>query len=185
MRLLALLLLTTCLLPLTAADPMPTAPLDVTMTDIAGKPCDFHQWKGKVVLLVNVASRCGHTPQYAGLEHLYRTYQAKGLVVVGIPANNFGGQEPGSNDEIQQFCSRTYQVTFPMMAKVSVKGDDICPLYRYLTTSSPKPGPITWNFAKFLIGRDGMVVDRFDPKTEPQDPTVVQAIEQALAKAAP
>ncbi len=169
---------------LLAEDAMPAAPLDATVTDIDGKPFALNQFKGKVVMLVNVASKCGNTPQYAGLESMYEKYKDKGFVIVGFPANNFGHQEPGSNAEVKEFCTSTYQVSFPMMAKVSVKGDDICPLYKYLTTASPKPGDVTWNFAKFLVGRDGTVVDRFDPRTKPEDPTLGASVEQALAATA-
>ncbi len=168
-----------------AADPVPSGVLDVTMNDIDGKPFAFAQLKGKVVMLVNVASRCGNTPQYAGLETTFKKYKDAGLVIVGVPANNFGGQEPGSDAEVKQFCTSKYDVTFPMLSKVSVKGDDICPLYKFLTTKSPKPGEVTWNFGKFLVGRDGQVVDRFDPKTKPDDATVIAAIEKALAVKAP
>lgn len=164
-----------------AADPIPSGVLDVTMNDIDGKPFAFAQLKGKVVMLVNVASKCGLTPQYAALEANYRKYKDQGFVVVGVPANNFKGQEPGTETEIKAFCSAKYEVTFPMLAKVSVKGDDIHPLYAYLTTKSPKPGEIGWNFAKFLIGRDGQVADRFEPKTKPDDGAVTAAIEKALA----
>jgi glutathione peroxidase len=160
---------------------LPSGVMDVTMDDIDGKPFAFAQLKGKVVLLVNVASKCGNTPQYAALEADYRKYKDQGFVVVGVPANNFKGQEPGTASEIKAFCSSKYDVTFPILAKVSVKGDDIHPLYKYLTTKSPKPGEIGWNFAKFLIGRDGQVVDRFEPKTKPDDATVIAAIEKALA----
>ncbi|MBA3686316.1 MAG: glutathione peroxidase [Planctomycetes bacterium] len=166
---------------LCAEDTVPTSPLDFTLNDIAGKPYPLAQHRGKVVMLVNVASRCGLTPQYKALEALYAQHKAKGLVVIGVPANNFGSQEPGTNAEIQQFCSATYQVSFPMLAKVSVKGADIAPLYDYLTSKSPKPGEIGWNFAKFLIGRDGQVIERFDPKTTPDHPSVAKAIDQALA----
>ena len=168
-----------------AADPTPSGVLDVTMNDIDGKPFAFAQLKGKVVMLVNVASRCGNTPQYAGLETIFKKYQGQGLVIIGVPANNFGGQEPGSDAEVKQFCSSKYDVTFPMLAKVSVKGDDICPLYKFLTTKSAKPGEVTWNFGKFLVGRDGQVVDRFDPKTKPDDASVIASIEKALAVKAP
>jgi glutathione peroxidase len=166
---------------LRAAEEMPASVLAATMTSIDGKPYAFSQLKGQVILLVNVASKCGNTPQYAALESMYEKYKASGLVIVGVPANNFGAQEPGSNDEIKQFCTAKYNVTFPMLAKVSVKGDDICPLYKYLTTKSPKPGEIGWNFAKFLVGRNGEVVDRFDPKAKPDDPKVVTSVEKALA----
>jgi len=153
---------------------------DFTMTAIDGAPAPMARFKGKVVLVVNVASRCGFTPQYAGLEALYRKYKDRGFVVVGVPANNFGGQEPGSNQEIAEFCKRTYDVTFPMMAKVSVKGEDMHPLYRYLTAA--KGGDIRWNFTKFLVGKDGRVLERFEPKVEPTAPEVVAAIERALAQ---
>jgi len=177
----AALLLAVGATALSASEPIPDSFLSASMAGIDGKPHPMSQHKGEVVLLVNVASKCGNTPQYAALESLYEKYKAAGLVVIGVPANNFGHQEPGSNQEIEQFCTTTYNVKFPMLAKVSVKGDDICPLYAYLTTKSPKPGDITWNFAKFLIGRNGTVVDRFDPKTKPDDPKVVAAIEQALS----
>jgi glutathione peroxidase len=179
--LIAALLIAAGAAAVSAQDPVPDSFLAATMTSIDGKPYPMAQLKGQVVLLVNVASKCGNTPQYAGLESLYEKYKASGLVVVGVPANNFGKQEPGTNDEIKQFCSATYNVKFPMLAKVSVKGDDINPLYAFLTTKSPKPGDITWNFAKFLIGRTGTVVDRFDPKTKPDDPKLVASVEAALA----
>jgi len=150
------------------------------MTTIDGKPAPLSQFKGKVVLVVNVASRCGLTPQYAGLEKLYRKYKDRGFVVVGVPANNFGGQEPGTNEEIAEFCKRTYDVTFPMMAKVSVKGDDMHPLYKFLTAA--KGGDIRWNFTKFLVGKDGRVLERFEPRVDPDAPEVVAAIERALAQ---
>lgn len=177
--LLVLALFATCS---AAEEAMPKSALDVTLPAIDGKPYPLAQHKGEVILLVNVASKCGNTPQYAGLEALYEKYKSAGLVVIGVPANNFGGQEPGTNEQIQQFCSSTYNVKFPMLGKVSVKGADITPLYQYLTTASPKPGPVTWNFEKFLIGRDGQVVDRFAPKTKVEDPKVVEAIEKALAE---
>src|SRR5262245_26642430 len=125
------------------------------MNGIDGKPYKFDQHKGQVVMLVNVASKCGLTPQYAGLQQLNDSYKDKGFAIIGVPANNFGAQEPGTDPEIKQFCSSTYNVTFPMLSKVSVKGPDICPLYDYLTTKSPKPGEIAWNFNKFLIDRKG------------------------------
>ncbi len=155
--------------------------LGFTLKSIDGSPYPLAQHQGQVIMLVNVASRCGNTPQYSGLEAIYDKYKAKGFVIIGVPANNFGGQEPGSNEEIKAFCTSTYKVAFPMMAKVSVKGADIDPLYAWLTTKSPKPGEVGWNFAKFLVDRKGVVVDRFDPKTKPEDPKVVAAIEQALA----
>jgi glutathione peroxidase len=151
---------------------------EFTMNDIDGKPFALAQLKGKAVLLVNVASRCGYTPQYAGLEALYQKYKSRGLVIVGVPANNFGGQEPGSDAEIKQFCSRTYNVSFPMLSKVSVKGTDIAPLYAYLTGT--RGGDVKWNFTKFLAGKDGKVATRFEPKTAPDSAELAAAIEQLL-----
>ncbi|HEV7283229.1 MAG TPA: glutathione peroxidase [Kaistia sp.] len=151
---------------------------DIPVNRIDGSQASLGDYAGRVLLVVNVASKCGLTPQYDGLEALYRTYKDKGLTVVGFPANNFMGQEPGTNAEIQDFCRLTYGVDFPMFAKISVKGDDRHPLYDALAGDED----ISWNFEKFLIGRDGKVVARFAPKTEPQDPAVVEAIETELAK---
>lgn len=148
------------------------------MNTIDGKPAPLSVYKGKVVLFVNVASKCGYTPQYTGLQSLYSKYKDKGLVIVGVPANNFGAQEPGSNAEIATFCSRTYNVTFPIMAKVSVKGSDITPLYQYLTASNG--GDVKWNFTKFLVGKDGKPVQRFEPGVTPDSPELAMAIEKAL-----
>jgi glutathione peroxidase len=156
---------------------------DYTLNSIDGKPTPLGSFKGQVVLLVNVASRCGYTPQYTGLESLYEKYKGQGLVIVGVPANNFMGQEPGTNEEIKTFCHSKYNVTFPMMAKVSVKGDDTTPLYKFLTEKSTNPefaGDLTWNFTKFLVGRDGTVIARFEPAVKPDDPAVIAAIEKAL-----
>ena len=156
---------------------------DFSLNTIDGSPAPLAQFKGKVVLLVNVASKCGYTPQYAGLENLYEQYKDRGLVLVGVPANNFGAQEPGTNAEIKTFCTRTYNVTFPMMSKVSVKGDDKDPLYVYLTDSGSKTGgEIKWNFTKFLIGRDGQVIARFESKVTPDAPELVSAVESALGR---
>jgi glutathione peroxidase len=157
---------------------------DFTLNSIDGQPAPLATYKGKVVLLVNVASKCGFTPQYSALESTYEKYIDRGFVIVGIPANNFGAQEPGSNQEIKTFCSSKYHVTFPMMAKVSVKGDDITPLYQFLTDKSSNPqsgGEIKWNFTKFLIGPDGRVITRFEPEITPDSPQVTSAIEEALA----
>jgi len=159
---------------------------DYTMNSIDGKATPLSSLKGKVVLLVNVASRCGFTPQYSALESVYEKYKSRGFVIVGIPANNFGSQEPGTNEEIKTFCSTKYNVTFPMMAKVSVKGSDITPLYQFLTDKSANPntgGEIQWNFTKFLIGPDGKPVARFEPDVTPDDPKVIAAIEKALSSA--
>jgi len=156
---------------------------DFTMNDIDGKPVNLADFKGKVVLVVNVASRCGFTPQYEGLQKLYLKYQQQGLVILGFPANNFGFQEPGTNAEIKSFCSAKYNVTFPIFSKISVKGDDIDPLYKYLTDKASNPeygGDIKWNFNKFLVDRHGKIVARFEPQVKPDSDQVVQAIEKAL-----
>ena len=156
---------------------------DFTLNTIDGAPAPLSSFKGKVVLLVNVASQCGYTPQYAGLEKLYEKYKDQGLVIVGVPANNFGAQEPGTNEEIKSFCSRTYHVTFPMMSKVSVKGADKTPLYQYLTdTSSKTGGEIKWNFTKFLIDKNGNVINRFESAVTPESADLVKAVEEALGR---
>src|ERR1700759_1531928 len=158
---------------------------DFTMKSIDGQPVSLKTYSGKVVLLVNVASRCGFTPQYAGLEALYEKYKDRGLVIVGIPANNFGSQEPGTNEEIKKFCSSKYNVSFPMMSKVSVLGDDKTPLYQFLTDKSQDPqfgGDIKWNFTKFLVDRKGNLVARFEPNVTPDSPEVQTAVESALGK---
>ena len=157
---------------------------DFTLSSIDGAAAPLSAFKGRVVLLVNVASKCGYTPQYAGLEKLYETYKDKGFVIVGVPANNFGAQEPGSNEEIKTFCSRNYNVTFPMMSKVSVKGADTTPLYRYLTDKSANPktgGDIKWNFTKFLVDKKGNVINRFESAVTPESTDLVKAVEAALA----
>lgn len=157
---------------------------DFTLNSIDGQPTPLSTFKGRIVLLVNVASRCGYTPQYTALESIYEKYKGRGFVIVGIPANNFGGQEPGSDQEIKTFCTAKYHVTFPMMAKVSVKGSDITPLYQFLTDKTAHPdtgGEIGWNFTKFLVGPDGKVLARFDSKVEPDSLQVTSAIEKALA----
>jgi glutathione peroxidase len=156
-----------------------------TLKSIDGQPVSFKSYQGKVLLLVNVASKCGFTPQYAGLEALYEKYKDRGLVIVGIPANNFAAQEPGTNEEIKTFCSRKYNVTFPMMSKVSVLGADKTPLYVFLTDRDANPkigGDIKWNFTKFLFDRKGNPVARFEPAVTPDSPEVTAAIESALAQ---
>ena len=157
---------------------------DFTLPSIDGKPMPLAEFKGKVVLVVNVASRCGYTPQYSGLESLYEKYKDQGLVIVGFPANNFSAQEPGTNEEIKAFCSRKYNVTFPMYSKVSVKGDDQTPLYQYLTkqTGPSIAGDIKWNFTKFLVDRNGNVVERFESAVTPDSKEVVSAIEKQLSQ---
>lgn len=157
---------------------------DFALNSIDGQSTPLSTFRGKVVLLVNVASRCGYTPQYSGLEALYEKYKDRGFVIVGIPANNFGAQEPGTNQEIKAFCAAKYHVTFPMMAKVSVKGSDITPLYAFLTDKSAHPstgGEIGWNFTKFLVGPDGRVIARFDSAVEPDSKELTSAVEKALA----
>jgi len=157
-----------------------TSIYDFTLNSIEGTPAPLSSYRGKVLLVVNVASYCGYTPQYQGLEALYEKYKNRGLVVVGFPANNFGQQEPGSNAEIKEFCERTYHVKFPMYAKISVLGADKAPLYQYLTATMG--GEIQWNFTKFLIGRDGKVITRFEPDATPESAEMREAIEKALAK---
>jgi glutathione peroxidase len=156
---------------------------DFTMKSIDGQQVSLGSYSGKVVLLVNVASKCGFTPQYAGLEALYTKYKDKVLVIVGIPANNFMSQEPGTDAEIKTFCTNKYNVTFPMMSKISVKGDDKTPLYVFLTGKDTDPqfgGDIKWNFTKFLFDRSGKPVARFEPNVTPDSPQVTAAIEAAL-----
>jgi glutathione peroxidase len=164
-----------------AAEGAAKGPLDFTLTANDGTSYPLAKLKGKVVLLVNTASKCGLTPQYEGLEALWKKYQGQGLVVVAVPANEFGAQEPGTDAEIREFCTTKFNVSFPLMKKVVVKGEGIDPLYRWLTVDSAKKGEIAWNFTKFLVGRDGQLVERFEPKTTPSDATVAAAIERALA----
>ena len=162
----------------------PASPLDYTVKDIDGKDVNLADYKGKVVMVVNVASKCGYTPQYEGLEKLYKKYADQGFVIIGFPANNFKSQEPGSDADIKAFCTAKYNVTFPMMSKISVKGDDKAPVYKFLTekqTNGDFAGDITWNFNKFLLDRNGVVMARFESKTKPEDPAVTGAIEKALA----
>ncbi len=154
---------------------------DFTARAIDGKDVPLSQYKGKVLLIVNTASRCGFTPQYEDLEAIYGLYRAKGFEVLAFPANNFMNQEPGSDTEIQKFCALKYDTTFPLFSKISVKGKDIHPLFAYLTHDTPFPGDVRWNFNKFLISPDGHVVARFDSKVEPTAPEVKTAIEKLLA----
>jgi glutathione peroxidase len=159
--------------------------LNFTMKAIDGKDVDLSAYRGKVVLIVNVASKCGYTPQYEALEALHEKYARDGLVVIGVPANEFGKQEPGTNEEIARFCKSKYDVKFPMMGKVVVKGEGQAPLYKYLTDKETDPkfaGPIQWNFTKFLISRDGEIVNRFEPAVKPDSEEVIKAIEAELAR---
>ena len=159
--------------------------LGFTMKGLDGKDVKLADYKGKVVVLVNVASKCGMTPQYKELEALYGKYKEKGLVVIGVPANEFGGQEPGTDAEIKEFCTKEYSVTFPMLSKAVVKGDGICPLYEFLTgekTNAGFSGEIKWNFTKFVVSREGKVVKRMEPKVKVSDEEVVKVIEGELEK---
>jgi glutathione peroxidase len=153
-----------------------------TLNSIDGQPAPLANYKGKVVLVVNVASQCGYTPQYSALEATYEKYKDHGFVILGFPANNFGAQEPGTNAEIKTFCTRKFNVSFPMYSKISVKGADQAPLYAYLTedTGPGITGEIKWNFTKFLVDRNGKVVQRFEPAVTPDSPEVIAAIEKQL-----
>ena len=153
----------------------------IAVTTIDGRPATLGDWAGKVRLVVNVASKCGLTPQYAGLEKLHQAYRERGFTVLGLPSNQFAAQEPGSEDEIREFCSLNYGVTFPLGSKLEVNGPNRHPLYRLLAGEGAEfPGDITWNFEKFLVGRDGRVLARFSPRTTPDDPALLQAIDKAL-----
>jgi glutathione peroxidase len=166
-----------------------TSPLAYKLKDIDGKDYDLSKLKGKVVLFVNVASECGYTPQYEGLQDLYTKYEKDGLVVIGIPSNEFGKQEPGTNDDIKKFCTTKYKVTFPMMSKVVVKGKGQVPLYKTLVEATPNEKgqvqQVGWNFEKFLVGRDGKVVGRFKSAVAPDADDLVKAIKTELDKPTP
>lgn len=166
------------ILSLQAADSI----YDIPLKDIDGNATSLKPYKGQVVLVVNVASHCGFTPQYAALEAVYQKYKSQGLVICGFPCNQFGGQEPGTDTEIKQFCTAKYDVTFPMFDKLEVNGDNRHPLYVLLAgKDSPFPGDIRWNFTKFVVGRDGKILNRFDSKVKPDSDEVTTAIETALA----
>ena len=156
--------------------------LEHTMKRLDGCDEALETYKGKVVLVVNVASKCGLTPQYKGLQGLYEQYQGQGLEILGFPANDFMGQEPGTDDEIGEFCEINYGVTFPLFSKITVKGEEMHPLYQELTTM-PEPigGDVLWNFQKYLLNRDGEAVAKFGPQTEPRDPALVAQVESLLA----
>lgn len=154
----------------------------IPVTDISGHETTLAPYSGKVVMIVNVASKCGNTPQYEGLEALYQEHKDDGLVILGFPCNQFGGQEPGTNADIVEFCTANYGVTFPLFDKVDVKGENQHPLYAALSgKDSPFPGDVGWNFGKFLVGRDGTIIARFDPRTKPESEEVTSAVEAALA----
>ena len=160
-----------------------TAPVySFTLNDVDGSPLSLSTFHGKVLLLVNTASFCGNTPQYAGLQTLYERYRHQGLEILAFPANNFGQQEPGTNEDIKSFCYTKYALEFPLFSKISVKGEDIHALYRYLTTESPFPGDIEWNFQKFLVDHHGQVIARYRPGLKPLSPQIVQDVERALSK---
>lgn len=159
--------------------------LSFKMNSLDGKEVDLSQYQGKVVMIVNVASKCGLTPQYSQLEAMHEKYEKEGLAVLGFPCNQFAGQEPGTAADIHKFCTAKYNVSFPMFAKIEVNGEGACPLYKYLTALDLKPkgkGDVSWNFEKFLVGRNGQVIARFSPPTKPDAPEVVKAIEAELAK---
>jgi glutathione peroxidase len=178
-----------CLAPANADDnaganaPVPPV-LNFKMKTLGGQDVDLSKYQGKVVMMVNVASKCGYTPQYKGLEALYKKYADQGFVILGFPANNFGHQEPGTDTEISEFCQKNYGVDFDMFSKISVKGDDQAPLYKYLTSNDTDPkfaGDVAWNFEKFLIGRNGEIVNRFRSKVTPESEEITKAVEAELA----
>lgn len=152
------------------------------LPDIDGHPVDLKTFKGKVLLIVNTASMCGNTPQYAGLQEMYERYQERGFEILAFPANDFGQQEPGTNQEIKGFCYTKYSISFPLFSKISVVGKEKHPLYRYLTEQSPFPGRVTWNFQKYLIDRSGNVIGKYDPGLNPLSPAILLDVEKALAK---
>lgn len=155
---------------------------NIPFNDAAGQPTSLKNYAGKVLLLVNVASKCGLTPQYEALEALYKKNKGQDFMILGFPCNDFGNQEPGSIEEVQKFCKATYDVTFPIMGKISVKGENQHPLYLALTGKDGAfPGDVKWNFGKFLIGKDGKPIARFEPTTKPDSPEVISAVELALA----
>ncbi len=173
----------TSLLFITATPPKSVH--DFTMDDIDNQPVELSKYKGKVLLIVNTASRCGLTPQYADLQATYEKYKDQGLVILGFPANNFMGQEPGTNSTIKEFCTKKFEVTFPMFSKISVKGNEIHPLYKYLTEKKENgkiDAPVAWNFQKFLIDKDGQVVQSIAPSKKVTEASVVKAIEKQLKK---
>jgi glutathione peroxidase len=184
---LTFMLLAAPLMVASAADPAKKAAsvLDFHVKDIEGKDVDLASYKGKVLLIVNTASQCGLTPQYKDLEAIYEKYKGQGLEILAFPANEFGGQEPGSNEEIKEFCSTKYKVNFPLFSKVVVKGKGIDPLFEFLTSdaTNPKfPGVIRWNFNKFLVNRKGEIIRRFEPPVKPSSAEVTSAVEKALAE---
>lgn len=165
-----------------ASEPGTGSVYDFVMTTIDGAEKPLSDYKGKVLLIVNTASKCGFTPQYKPLEELYRTYADRGFTILAFPANNFNGQEPGTDAQIKEFCTTKYDVTFDLFHKINVRGDDIHPLYAYLTGLPGVGGDITWNFNKFLVDREGHVIARFGTRIDPLNDKVVAAVEEALAE---
>jgi glutathione peroxidase len=165
-----------------ATQPAVPPVLAFKMKSLAGKDVDLSKYQGRVLLIVNTASKCGFTPQYAGLEQLHEKYADKGLSILGFPANNFGHQEPGTDVEISTFCMQNYGVKFDMFSKISVLGDDQTPLYKLLTTTAPETGDVQWNFEKFLVSRKGVIVARYRSAVTPESDEIVKAIEAELAK---
>lgn len=170
-----------------AATNMPTAKsiYEISALDIDGKDINLGKYKGKVLLFVNTASKCGYTPQYKGLQAIYDKYKERGFVVLGFPSNDFGGQEPGTEKEIKEFCTFRYKVTFPMFAKITIKGGGKHPLYKYLTSKETNPkfsGEVTWNFNKFLVSRKGKIIGRFSSRETPESKEVISSIEKALER---
>ena len=179
------LALTLCLgaLPATTRAAPDEGLYGMALEDLQGRPFDAAALRGKVVLIVNTASQCGLTPQYEALEALHRRFEDRGLVLLGVPSNDFGAQEPGTAAEIAEFCRSRFDVTFPMLAKAKVTGDEKCPLYRFLTTSSEAHrGEVRWNFTKFLLDREGKVIGRFEPRVAPDAAALVEAVERALGE---
>ena len=165
-------------------EPASPSALDFKVQDINGKEVDLSQYKGNVVLIINVASKCGNTPQYKGMEAMYKKYAEQGFVILGFPANNYGHQEPGTDAEIKTFCTSKFDVTFPMMSKISTMGDDKAPIFKFLTekpTAGDFAGEVEWNFTKFLVDRNGSLIARFGNKIKPEDPQVTDEVEKALA----
>lgn len=171
--------------PTTRPTTEPSSVLDFAVRDNTGNVVNLADYRGKVLLIVNTASRCGLTPQYEGLQKLYETHKDAGLAILAFPANEFGQQEPGTNEQIRDFCTTNYHVTFDLFSKIIVKGDGIAPLYQFLTSPQTNPassGEIQWNFTKFLISRDGQIVSRFEPAIKPDDPAMLAVVEAELAK---
>ena len=182
---LSLSLLMTSLATNLVADDDHECALDFKAKNIDGETVDLHDYEGKVVLVVNVASKCGLTPQYGQLQKVFEQHEKDGLVILGFPCNQFLSQEPGTEADIKKFCSTEYNVTFPMFSKVDVNGENAAPIYKYLTSKDVEPkgkGKVSWNFEKFLIDREGNLVNRFEPRTKPDDPSILKAIESELAK---